>query len=169
MSGRKQCILKESRHFKIEKFGLWKTEEVIPRVGKIVGTGKKWDALWLQMRCRNKVLGNKHSDKSGFQLTTKGVFNSPEILIKNLLKIIKETERDKELLTERDQISETDTSKVFILEKSKFLVEKDKLLKKASEDQRETTKRKKETTKKENIIEERDIRSTFKVTSDIMC
>ena len=113
---RKQRILKESLHSKIKKFGLWKTEEdVISGVGKIVGTGKKRDALWLQIRFRNKVLGNKHSDKSVFQLTTKGVPNSPEILIKNLLRIIKETERDKELLTERDQISETNTSKVFIL------------------------------------------------------
>ena len=146
---REQRILKESLHSKIEKFGLWKTEEeVISGVGKIVGTGKKRDALWLQIRFRNKVLGNKHSDKSVFQLTTKGVSNSPEILIKNLLRIIKETERDKELLTERDQISETDTSKVFILEKSKFLVEKDRLLKKASEDPRETAKGKKKQSKK---------------------
>eukprot|EP00112_Aurelia_sp_Birch-Aquarium-sp1_P002389 Seg1263.2 transcript_id=Seg1263.2/GoldUCD/mRNA.D3Y31 product="hypothetical protein" protein_id=Seg1263.2/GoldUCD/D3Y31 len=146
---REQRILKETLHSKIEKFGLWKTkEEVISGMGKIAGIGKKREALWLQIRFRNKVLGNKHSDKSVFQLTTKGVSNSPEILIKNLLTIIEETEKDKELLTERDQISETDTSKVFILEKSKFLEEKDKLLKKASEGPRDSSKGKKKQPKK---------------------
>ena len=152
---REQRILKESLHSKIEKFGLWKTEEeVISGVGKIVGIGKKREALWLQIRFRNKVLGNKHSDKSVFQLTSKGVSNSPEVLIENLLNIINEAEKDKELLKERDQISETDTSKVFILEKNKFLAEKDRLLKKASEDPRGTPKGKqgqpkKKTTRKE--------------------
>ena len=126
---RESRTLKESLHNEIEKVGLWKTgNEIREKVKNISGTGKKREMLWLQIRFRNKVLGNTHEDKRVFQLTSEGKSFSVEQLIKNLISIINSANDDKEV----DKNVESNTDKVMILNKDDFLKEKEKYLQKAT-------------------------------------
>eukprot|EP00112_Aurelia_sp_Birch-Aquarium-sp1_P004645 Seg1526.2 transcript_id=Seg1526.2/GoldUCD/mRNA.D3Y31 product=Spindlin-4 protein_id=Seg1526.2/GoldUCD/D3Y31 len=138
---RDRRILKDSLHNKIEKEGLWKTEEEIRgKVEKISGNGKQRDALWLQIRFRQKVLSNTHEDRTVFQLSSGGKGFDTEKLIDNLCRIIEKSNQEKDTSPPQDQ----DTVNIIILDKETFLKEKEKLMQTVTQPREKSQKKRKQ-------------------------